>query len=92
MAGLANDLSSASGRPVLDRTGLTGYCAVNLTFVTEPNSASPFGGPRRGLSLDPVDAPSLTTAVVDQLGLRLESTREQMAVLVIDGAEPPTDN
>jgi uncharacterized protein (TIGR03435 family) len=32
------------------------------------------------------------TAVVDQLGLRLESRREQTAVLVIDGAEPPSDD
>jgi uncharacterized protein (TIGR03435 family) len=92
MAGLASSLSRAAGRPVLDRTGLTGFFAMNLEFATEPNSASPFGGPRQGVSIDPVDAPSLTTAVVDQLGLRLETRREQTAVLVIDGAEPPTDN
>jgi uncharacterized protein (TIGR03435 family) len=92
MAGLATNLSRAAGRPVLDRTGLTGFFAIRLTFATEPGSVSPLGGPPQGVPIDPVDAPSLTTAVVDQLGLRLESRREQMPVLVIDGAEPPTDN
>jgi uncharacterized protein (TIGR03435 family) len=90
--GLASTLSRAAGRPVFDRTGLTGFFTVNLTFATEPASVSPLGGPPRGVSLDPVDAPSLTAAVVDQLGLRLESRREQMPVLVIDGAEPPSEN
>ena len=92
IADLASSLSRAAGRPVLDRTGLTGFFAINLEFATEPNSASPFGGSRQGVSIAPVDAPSLTTAVVDQLGLRLETRREQTAVLVIDGAEPPTEN
>ena len=92
MALLASSLARAAGRPVHDRTGLTGFFAVNVTFATEPNSASPFGGPRQGVSIAPVDAPSLTTAVVDQLGLRLETRREQTAVLVIDGAEAPTEN
>lgn len=92
MANLASSLSSAAGRPVLDRTGLKGFFAVNLTFATEPNAVSALGGPPRGVSIAPVDAPSLTRAVVDQLGLRLETRREQTAVLVIDGAEPPTDN
>jgi uncharacterized protein (TIGR03435 family) len=92
MAGLASSLSSAAGRPVHDRTGLTGFFAVNLTFVTEPGSLSGLGGRPQSVSLKPVDAPSLTAAVVDQLGLRLESRREQTAVLVIDSAEPPSDN
>jgi len=92
MALLASTLARAAGRPVHDRTGLPGFFAVNVTFTTDPNSVSPFGGPRQGVSLNPVDAPSLTAAVVDQLGLRLESRREQTPVLVIDGAELPTEN
>jgi uncharacterized protein (TIGR03435 family) len=91
-ADLAENLSQAAGRPVLDRTGLTGFFAVNLRFATEPNSVSPLGGRSQGVSINPVDAPSLTAAVVDQLGLRLESRREQTPVLVIDGAELPTEN
>jgi uncharacterized protein (TIGR03435 family) len=92
MALFASTLARAAGRPVHDRTGLLGFFAVNDTFTTDPNSVSPFGGPRQGVSLNPVDAPSLTAAVVDQLGLRLESRREQTPVLVIDGAELPTEN
>lgn len=82
----------AQSPPVFDRTGLTGFFTVTLTFATEPGSVSPLGGPPQGVSIEPVDAPSLTTAVVDQLGLRLDSRREQMPVLVIDGAGPPTEN
>ena len=89
---LASTLSGAAARPVLDRTGLIGFFTVNLTFATEPNSGLSLGGRPQGVSLDPVDAPSLTAAVVDQLGLRLESSREQMPVLVIDSAEPPSEN
>ena len=92
MTMLTSDLSEAAGRPVLNRTGLSGFFTVKLTFTTEPNSASPFGGQRQGVLIATVDAPSLTTAVVEQLGLRLESRREQMPVLVIDGAEPPSEN
>jgi uncharacterized protein (TIGR03435 family) len=81
-----------SGRPVFDRTGLTGFFTINLTFATEPNAASALGGRPQRVALQQVDQPSLTTAVVDQLGLRLESRREPMPVLVIDGAEPPSEN
>jgi uncharacterized protein (TIGR03435 family) len=92
MAALASSLSRAAGRPVLDRTGLTGYFALTLNFATEPGATSPLGGPPQGVSLEPVDAPSLTAAVQEQLGLRLESRRERMDVLVIDGAEQPNEN
>jgi len=89
---LASSLSDAAARPVLDRTGLIGFFTVNLTFATEAGSVSPLGGRPQGVSVDPVDAPSVTAAVVDQLGLRLETRREQMPVLVIDSAEPPSEN
>lgn len=91
MAALVDNLARAAGRPVLDRTGLTGSFAVTLRFATEASSVSPLGGPQ-GVPLEPVDAPSLSAAVQEQLGLRLESRREPMDVLVIDSASAPTEN
>ena len=38
------------------------------------------------------DAPSLFTALQDQLGLKLESTRGPVDVLVIEGVEMPTED
>jgi uncharacterized protein (TIGR03435 family) len=92
MAALIDNLSRAAGRPVLDRTGLTGSFAVSLRFATDASSLSPLGGPPQGVSLEPVDAPSLTAAVQEQLGLRLESRREPVAVLVVDSASSPAEN
>jgi uncharacterized protein (TIGR03435 family) len=92
MAALVDNLSRSSGRPVLDRTGLAGSFAVTLRFATDPSALSPLGGPAQGVSIEPVDAPSLGAAVQEQLGLRLESRREPMEVLVIDSASAPSEN
>jgi len=70
-----------AGRPVLDRTGLTGRYDINLaSFLT--GSASPD---------TESDSPSVFSAVGD-LGLKLEPAKEQVEMLVIDHIEPPTAN
>ncbi|HET9363108.1 MAG TPA: TIGR03435 family protein [Vicinamibacterales bacterium] len=92
VAGLTDLLSRVSGRPVTNGTGLSGWFAFTLRFANEPGATALGGGPPQAVSLDAVDAPSLQSAVVDQLGLKLESRREQVDVLVIDGASPPTEN
>jgi uncharacterized protein (TIGR03435 family) len=71
------------GRPVIDRTGLTGRFDIELQFAgTGPLTAA-----------DTPDAPaSVFTAVQEQLGLKLESRKEKMDVLVIDQIEMPTPN
>jgi len=75
------------GRYVDDRTGLTGDWDFELTFA--PNSAR--GAPPIGAeppAADP-DAPSLFTALQEQLGLKLEATRGPVPIVVIDRLERP---
>ncbi len=75
---------STVGRPVIDRTGLTGRWDIELEYsiTTTPSTAA-----------DQANAPtSVFTAVQEQLGLRLESQKEKLEVLVIDQIELPTAN
>jgi bla regulator protein BlaR1 len=73
-------------RRVLDRTGLTGRFDFDLEWT-------PFVTPGPAASGVPPDAgPNLFTALQEQLGLKLESTRETIAVLVIDSVNQPSPN
>ena len=77
---LAYELSWRLGRPVLDRTGLQDQKALTLRWRDDDGGASDS------------NAPSLLPAIQEQLGLKLESTRGSVPVLVIDHAEKPTEN
>ena len=81
---------AAMDRPVVDQTGLTGRWDFRLEWTPDP---SQFGG--RALPVGPSDAnrpPALFTAIQEQLGLKLESKRASVDVLVIDRVEKPSDN
>jgi uncharacterized protein (TIGR03435 family) len=88
---LAGVLGRILSRPVVDRTGLSGNFDVTLefrpdfqaAFNVDPEPFEPAAAP---------DAPSIFTAMEEQLGLKLESTRGPVDVLVIDRAEKPTEN
>ena len=84
-------LSDLLGRPVIDRTGLQGLYDFTLKFVPEGRSVGPFGPPPGAPPpvVDP-DAPGLSTAVQEQLGLKLETARGPVEVVVIDKFERPT--
>lgn len=72
-----------AGRNVIDRTGLTGSWDFELTFTPDRMELRPGQEPP---ALDP-DRPSLPTALQEQLGLKLESIRGPMDVLVVDRVE-----
>jgi uncharacterized protein (TIGR03435 family) len=75
-------------RPVIDRTGLAGYFDMDLELTAELGPPPPPPGmPDR---FDRSTAPSIFTALQEQLGLRLESTRGKVDVLVIDSVRQPT--
>jgi uncharacterized protein (TIGR03435 family) len=87
---IAQILTPYVGRPVIDKTGLTGSYTVTLKWTPEAGSVSvPPGLPAGALPLDP-DAPNLFTAVQEQLGLKLENARAPLDVVVIDRVEKPT--
>ncbi|HWG18404.1 MAG TPA: TIGR03435 family protein, partial [Acidobacteriaceae bacterium] len=71
-----------TGRPVLDKTGLTAHYHVELHWTPDNTPAdSPLA-----------DGPSIFTAVEEQLGLKLEPATAPLDVLVIDSAQKPTPN
>jgi uncharacterized protein (TIGR03435 family) len=77
-------LGGMVGRVVVDRTGLTGGWDLDVTFAPEAG--------RGGQPSDVADpnAPSIFTALQEQLGLKLESTKAPIEVTVIDSVEQPT--
>lgn len=94
---LLRTITQNLGRKVIDKTGLTGNFDIELQFVADrpgmagmpplpPSSAGP-SDPSATSSL-----PSLMTALREQAGLKLESERGQVEVLVIDRVERPTED
>ena len=92
LAQIVQLLSQFTGRPVTDKTGLTGFYDFNLKWTPDPGAgAGPFGPPPPGAPppvVDP-DAPNLYTAVQEQLGLKLDSAKGPVDVVVIDRIERP---
>ena len=76
MPQVANMLIGQAGRIVVDRTGLSGNWQFVLTFAPEGATDS--------------NAPSFFTALKEQLGVKLESTKAPVDMLVIDHVEKPT--
>ncbi len=85
----ADVLSSRVGRAVVDRTGLTGGYNAELEFTEDRSLANVHSG---AVSNPAGGAPSIFTALQEQLGLKLESTRGPVDVLVVDHVERPTED
>jgi len=84
MEQLVAQLSHIPGvdRPVLDETGLTGQYDFQLNLSAEPG-----GNPATGTGGE-----SVFTAIEEQLGLKLESRKAPIGILVIDHVERPSGN
>jgi bla regulator protein BlaR1 len=85
--------SEISGRTVVNQTGLPGTYAFTLHWTREQLTAPGQQGVQAGsaLSTDP-EGPALFTALQEQLGLRLVSTKGPVEVLVIDHIDRPSEN
>jgi uncharacterized protein (TIGR03435 family) len=73
-------------RPVIDRTGLAGEFAIHLEWTRERDRTAAGDAPVAQ------SRPSIFTALQEQLGLKLESIKAPVDVLVIDGVELPSAN
>ena len=89
ISNLTNILTNVVGRQVVDNTGLEGPFDMNLTWTPVPGmQAAPAGLPVP----PPADpgAPSIFTALQEQLGLRLVTGRGPVEMLVVERLELPT--
>jgi uncharacterized protein (TIGR03435 family) len=77
MLNLARFLSGQVGRTIIDKTGLTGKYDFQLTFSPEMGDTT---------------GPSLFTALQEQLGLKLDSEKGPVEVVVIDSVQKASDN
>ena len=92
IAQLVPMLADLTSRPVIDKTGLTGVYDYTLKFAFEgrmPGVMGPLGSQGPPPPVDP-DAPSLSAALQEQLGLKLEGARGPVEVAIIDKFEKPT--
>jgi uncharacterized protein (TIGR03435 family) len=90
---IATTLGTYADRTVVDKTGLTGEYDILLTF--RPEAGGPMGSLAPPLSTtgEPSsDLATLAVAAQEQLGLKLESARGPVQVLVIDSISPPTED
>ena len=78
-----------AGRPVLDKTGLKGLYDIKLQWTPDPGLMAPVNP---GAAPTVPAGPSLFSALEEQLGLKLESSRGRLPVLVIDSIDRPVRN
>jgi len=95
---VAKQLSQQLGRTVQDKTGLTGKYDFTMQWKPDRDPSPMPGAPQPGqqgpgatLSTDSSEA-SIFTALQEQLGLKLESRKAPVEVLVIDHVEAPSEN
>jgi uncharacterized protein (TIGR03435 family) len=73
-------LSDGVDRTVVDKTGLTGIYDISLKWTPDSPQAAPDAGP------------SLFTAIEEQIGLELVSTKGPVDTIIVDHAEKPSED
>jgi uncharacterized protein (TIGR03435 family) len=95
MSALAHDLGTKAGQIVQDKTGLTGNYDFTLKYWLKLILVSSDGTPdpqAAAAASEPAGGPGLFTAIQQQLGLKLDSTKGPLQIVVIDHIEKPSDN
>lgn len=93
---LSHALSRILAHTVVDKTGLTGTYDFTLNWTPDESMRNsmggPGGGPANGDAPPDAGGPSLFTALEEQLGLKLESQKGTVDVIVIDHIDVPSEN
>jgi uncharacterized protein (TIGR03435 family) len=95
MAALARGLAVDTGQIVQDKTGLKGVYDFTLTYTMIPFGNFAAAGAPDGQAMPTAPDPNgrpVFNAIQQQLGLKLESTKGQVEVVVIDHVERPSGN
>jgi uncharacterized protein (TIGR03435 family) len=93
MTQLADALMFRIGVPVVNKTGIEGKYDASMQFTPDPSMPA-MGKPGMPMTPPPdaLPGPSIFTVVQEKLGLKLESTKVPVEVIVIDQAHRPTAN
>jgi len=86
---MADVLFGQVKRIVIDRTGIEGNFDFKLEWVPDATKMPSINGAKMEAS---TEGPSIFTAVQEQLGLKLESTKGPVEILIIDRAEKAVEN
>ncbi len=91
---IAKSLGIGLDRPVIDATGLTGKFDFELEFARDQSAAPALRDPHQVVptAADPSTGASIFTAIQEQMGLKLESTKGPGEFLVVDSVERPSQN
>jgi uncharacterized protein (TIGR03435 family) len=97
---LVRFLSQRLNRPIIDKTEITGYYNFRLEFAGDntpvpiaPTLSTPGAGPPGTSSPTASDPlPSIFTALQEEMGLKLEPSKGQYEVVIIDSIQKPTEN
>ena len=90
MSYFAWNLSLRLDQPVLDQTGLGKFYDFKLEWTPEPPPGAGFAG--GDANPPPASGPDLFTALREELGLKLESHKGPVEIMVIDHIEKPSEN
>jgi uncharacterized protein (TIGR03435 family) len=92
MERLADFLTGATDRPILDQTGLRDYYDFTLHFDGAPNPDNPAAPETPFLRLNPTLATISVFSAMKELGLEMKPAKGPLDGMVIDHIERPPDN
>ena len=89
LVGDLNGQPEVGGHLVIDKTGLAGFYTFNWKWTRQRDSTDPSADADTAAT---TDAPSIWTALQQQLGLKLESAKGPVDTIVIEHIEQPSEN
>jgi bla regulator protein blaR1 len=84
--------SAVLDKPVVDHTGISGRYDFELKWTPDQGQFETFGGIKAPATENADAPPDLFTAIQQQLGLKINSTKGPTEVMVIDKVEKPSPN